>query len=150
MIIEERTGNIFTSGCQTITVTTNCVGVMGKGIALEAKQRFPEVVEPYQRACKSGDHAIGKPVMYQTGHDNWLLLFPTKQHWRNASELGWIEEGLKALRRDALLYPFNQIRQLAMAPLGCGNGGLDYIRDVRPLIYRYLDPWPVEVILYKS
>lgn len=148
MVTDERQGNIFDSDYQTIAIPTNCVGVMGKGLALEAKQRYPHVESPYREACRQGLHDIGKPLMVQVTDERWLLLFATKRHWRQPSKLDWIEEGLRALRYDSVSFPFNQIMQLAVPPLGCGLGGLAY-SDVKALLYRYLEPWPVEVILYK-
>lgn len=146
MIVDIRQGNVFESGCQTTVVTTNTVGVMGKGVALEAKRRYSDVERPYKDLCKSGTHQIGHLDMHPTT-DGWLLLFPTKQHWRNPSQLEWIEQGLKYLRAHTLEYPFGRIESLAVPPLGCGNGGLDF-SQVRPLIEYYLESWPVSVVLY--
>lgn len=122
-----------------ITITVNCVGVMGAGLALTAAQRHPGLVESYRQLLYDGELHVGRVA---TSHG--LLLFPTKLHWREPSKLWYISAGLKDLqrRRDEL-----GIEHLQIPPLGCGLGKLKW-NEVKPLIHEYLDgyiPWtPLE------
>jgi O-acetyl-ADP-ribose deacetylase (regulator of RNase III) len=116
-----------------IVNTVNCVGVMGKGIALQFKNKWPANFSAYAKACKSKQVRPGTVFIFDTGglvKPNFIINFPTKDHWRGASKIEYIEQGLADLvvqiRRLG-------IRSLAMPPLGCGNGGLDWA-EVRPLI----------------
>jgi hypothetical protein len=142
--------DIFKTDCDTIVITTNTVGVMGRGIALEAKKRFPEMYRHYHWLCEHGLHEVGRPDLWVSPDgDKKLLLFPTKRHWRNPSQLEWIEWGLEYLVREGDCFPLSQIERLAMIPLGCSNGGLNYDMDVKPMIMRYLGHWNKEVVLYE-
>lgn len=126
--------NLFDSRCQTLVNTVNCVGVMGKGIALEFKRRYPAMFEVYRRICQQGLLEVGKLQLWK-GTDHWVLNFPTKQHWRNPSQTEWIESGLK---KFADTYRQKGITSIAFLMLGCRNGGLD--KDVvLPLMLRYLE-----------
>jgi O-acetyl-ADP-ribose deacetylase (regulator of RNase III) len=116
-----------------IVNTVNCVGVMGKGIALQFKNKWPGNFKAYAEACKSGSVRPGRMFIYDTGglvRPNYIINFPTKDHWRGASKLAYVRDGLVDLvaQVDRL-----RIASIAMPPLGCGNGGLDW-NDVRPLI----------------
>lgn len=156
-------GDMFFSNMQTLTVSVNCVGVMGKGLASTAKYRFPDVYVKYQEVCKNKKLQIGKPYLYkrelsirdQLGDETlllepnlngnsqtWFLLFPTKNHWRNNSNLEEIEKGLQWLCDN---YKSEGIKSLAMPALGCGLGGLQW-RDVGPLMCRYFDTLDVESV----
>lgn len=106
---------------QTITNTVNCVGVMGKGLALEFKRHFPDMFRDYAERCRKGAVVPGKPYTYRDMLGVTILNFPTKRHWREASRLADIEDGLDYLADH---YQEMGITSLAMAPLGCGNGGL--------------------------
>lgn len=156
-------GDMFFSNMQTLTVSVNCVGVMGKGLASTAKYRFPDVYVKYQEACHNNKLQIGKPYLYkrelsvreQLGDETlllernvngnsqtWFLLFPTKNHWRNNSNLAEIEKGLRWLCDN---YKREGIKSLAMPALGCGLGGLKW-RDVGPLMCQYLETLEVESV----
>lgn len=116
-----------------IVNTVNCVGVMGKGIALQFKNKWPENFKAYAAACKAGDVRLGKMFIFDSGalvRPHYIINFPTKQHWRGKSELQSIRLGL-----DDLVAQVRRlgIRSLAMPPLGCGNGGLDWC-EVKPMI----------------
>lgn len=124
---------IFDAPVQTIVNTVNCVGVMGKGLALEVKKRFPVVYVKYRRACDRREFDIGKLQLVRTP-TTWILNFPTKKHWRSPSNLPDIEEGLK---KFASTYKRKAITSIAFPPLGCGSGGLKW-EDVRPLMEKYL------------
>lgn len=126
-------GDLLSQKVDAIVNTVNCVGVMGKGIALQFKRRWPANFRIYEAACKSGDVVPGRMFIYDAGgllQPRFIVNFPTKRHWRGKSELSYIVEGLKDLVRqiEAL-----GIESIAVPPLGCGNGGLDW-NEVRPLI----------------
>lgn len=147
-IVYEGEGDLFKSECQVITVPVNTVGVMGKGLALAFKLKYPDLFKVYRELCRSKELRVGVPYLYRQGSDRDVLLFPTKMHWKDPSRLEWIEEGLDYVYDT---YEELGIESLALPPLGCGNGGLDYLLDVRPVIYQCLDDsdLPVEVLLYK-
>ena len=151
--ISRKSGNLFHSYLQTFVVTVNCVGVMGKGIALVAKHLYPDAYKYYQDLCERDEVRMGKPVIYDK-HSNSLqspdgykklLLFPTKQHWKMPANIVSIEKGLQWLVDN---YKKCGIKSLAISALGCGNGGLEW-RDVGPLLYKYLGKMniPVQIFL---
>ena len=132
-----------------IVNTVNCVGVMGKGIALQFKNKWPENYKVYQKACANGEVRPGKMFLFETGglvKPNFIINFPTKTQWKAKSRLEYIQDGLVDLiaqiRRLA-------IRSIALPPLGCGNGGLDW-HVVRPLIEEAFEALPeVEVRMFE-
>lgn len=136
-------GDIFSSPAQVLVNTVNTVGVMGKGVALEFKKRYPEMFKSYERVCNDKQLEIGKLLLWK-GPDKWVLMFPTKQHWRNPSKLEYIETGLQ---KFADTYMEKGITSAAFPRLGCGNGGLDW-EKVRPLMERYLKPLLIPVYIY--
>lgn len=126
-------GNLLEAEAEALVNTVNTVGVMGRGIAMMFKERFPRNYQAYAAACKAGEVQTGKMFVTATGElggPRWIINFPTKRHWRQPSRLEWIEEGLRDLVR---VVQDNGIRSVALPPLGCGNGGLEW-KDVRPLI----------------
>lgn len=131
-VLQEQ--NVFESPAHTIVNTVNCVGVMGKGLALAVKNRYPEVFAKYVTACESGKMEIGKLQLVKVA-DRWILNFPTKKHWRAASRLEYVEAGLKTFVKT---YRRRHITSVAFPPLGCGHGGLKW-HDVEPLMRRYLE-----------
>jgi O-acetyl-ADP-ribose deacetylase (regulator of RNase III) len=155
-------GDMFFSTMQTLTVSVNVVGVMGKGLASRAKYQFPDVYVAYQDACRSRELRIGKPYLYkreafvdeeladepgtlpQVNANKWFLLFPTKRHWRDASRIEDIQAGLRWLRESC---ESEGIQSLAMPALGCGLGGLDW-RDVGPVMCRALHDLGIGVAIY--
>jgi len=142
-------GNLLEADVEAVVNTVNTVGIMGKGIALMFKEQFPRNFEAYARACDAGEVRIGK--MFVTEHkelfrSRWIINFPTKTHWRVKTRIEWVEEGLKDLVR---VIREKDIRSIAIPPLGCGNGGLDW-REVRPLIVSALEKVEdVNVIVYE-
>jgi O-acetyl-ADP-ribose deacetylase (regulator of RNase III) len=117
----------------------NTEGVMGKGIALQFKKRFPDMFEAYRRACKSGQVQPGRMHVFErkdTFPPRFIINFPTKRHWRAPSRIDDIETGLAALVEEVQL---RNIRSIAVPPLGCGNGGLDW-QSVWPCIKAALEP----------
>lgn len=121
-MIEYVKGNLFESGADCLVNTVNCEGFMGKGIAYQFKMRFPENDKSYIRACKSGQLTVGK-VHYYVEEGITIINFPTKNKWREKSKLEYVEEGLDAFVK---ILPSLNVKKIAIPPLGCGNGGLDW------------------------
>lgn len=142
-MIEYIKGDIFQSPAQVLVNTVNTVGVMGKGLALEFKKRYPKMFEEYRNACEHKKLSVGKLMLWY-GQDHWVLLFPTKQHWRYPSELSYIENGLI---RFVETYAKSNISSIAFPKLGCGNGELDW-NNVKPIMEKYLKPLPIKVYIY--
>jgi O-acetyl-ADP-ribose deacetylase (regulator of RNase III) len=141
-------GNLLTADAEALVNTVNCVGVMGKGIALQFKQAFPDNFRSYAAACKRGEVRPGQMFVFTTGaasNPRFIINFPTKRHFRDPSRIEDIECGLTALVRELHVHG---IRSIAIPPLGCGNGGLVW-NDVRPRIEHALQGAPnIEVLLY--
>jgi len=137
-------GDIFKSKCQTLVNTVNCVGVMGKGIALGFKERFPEMFEDYVERCKRGEVKLGKPYIYKRKTIPWIINFPTKDHWRSVSRLEDIVIGLKLIKEN---YKQWGIESIAFPPLGSGLGQLNW-DIVGPTLYKYLRMLDIPVELY--
>ena len=119
-------GNLLDAPVEALVNTVNTVGVMGKGIALMFKERFPTNTRLYVSACKHNQINVGKMFVTETGELNgprWIINFPTKQHWRGKSQMSWIEQGLIDLCQ---VIKQNQIHSIAIPPLGAGNGGLNW------------------------
>lgn len=136
-------GNIFSSPAQVIVNTVNTLGVMGKGLALSFKKRYPGMFEVYRRTCERKQLTIGKLMLYYAP-DHWILMFPTKENWRNPSKLEYIEAGLQ---KFVSTYAQKNITSIAFPKLGCGNGGLSW-DAVKPLMEKYLKPLPIAVYIY--
>lgn len=143
-VVEMKVGDLFASGAQTLVNTVNTVGVMGKGIALAFKKRFPEMYEDYRRRCDANQVILGRPYLFRGKSGVNILNFPTKKHWRAVSKLAHIAEGLEYLK---IHYEEWGIKSLAVPPLGCGNGQLDW-EVVGPTLYKYLDTFDIPVTLY--
>ncbi len=150
MAIEATKGNLLKAATQALVNTVNTVGVMGKGIALQFRQAFPEMHRAYEKACKAGEVQLGKVQVFDlgglVGGPRWIINFPTKGHWRAGSRITDIEVGLQDLVTKVREL---QIRSIALPPLGCGNGGLNWA-DVRPRIEQAFATVPdVHVLLYE-
>jgi O-acetyl-ADP-ribose deacetylase (regulator of RNase III) len=147
-VITLANGNLLDADVEALVNTVNCVGVMGKGIALQFKKAFPANFKAYAQACKAGSVRPGSMFVFATGaphNPRFLVNFPTKQDWRSRSRLEDIESGLRSLVAEIRE---RRIRSIAIPPLGCGNGGLDW-QQVRPLIEAAFATLPeVEVRLY--
>jgi O-acetyl-ADP-ribose deacetylase (regulator of RNase III) len=150
MIIYEK-GDLFSqiNSVEAIINTVNCVGVMGKGVALEFKKRYPENFQKYKDKCVNKELSIGKSFVYKIPHSErtkFIINFPTKKHWRNPSKIEYIIEGLDDL---ILIIKHYNIRSVAMPALGCGNGNLDW-KIVKPLIEKKLSPLSeIKIIIYE-
>ncbi len=135
--IIDRTGNIFTTSCEVVTITVNCEGVMGAGIALEGRFRWPEMYDQYADLCTKG---LMKPgVLGWWGPDERgkrVLCFPTKAGWSQPSRTEFITKGLRTLLEE---YVDQDVASIAMPHLGCSHGGLTWTQ-VRPLIVEVLEP----------
>jgi O-acetyl-ADP-ribose deacetylase (regulator of RNase III) len=147
-MIEYRSGDILKEKTEALINTVNCVGVMGRGIALQFKNAFPENFKAYAAACKNEEVQPGRMFVFETGqltNPRYIINFPTKRHWRGKSRMEDIEAGLKALVDTIRRY---NIRSIAVPPLGSGLGGLDWpevklrieaalqpLSDVRTIIY---------------
>lgn len=142
-------GNLLEADVEALVNTVNTVGVMGKGIALMFKERFPTNMSAYAEACKNKQVQTGKMFVTETGElmgARWIVNFPTKQHWRARSQMQWIVDGLTDLRH---FIKQNNVRSIAIPPLGSGNGGLKWV-DVKPQIEAALsDLDAVNVMVYE-
>lgn len=137
-------GDIFNSNSSTIVNTVNCVGVMGKGIALEFKKKYPKMFSEYVDLCKQGALKPGEPYFYKDLLGTSILVFPTKDHWRSPSKLSYIISGLDWFRNN---YEKYGITSIAFPPLGCGNGGLTW-DIVGPVMYSKLNDLPIDIEVY--
>lgn len=132
-MVELKRDNLLKTDAQALVNTVNCVGVMGKGIALQFKQAFPENFKAYEKACRKEEITLGKVFTYQTGsmiNPKYIINFPTKKHWRCKSKLADIQSGLQSLVEEVHRLG---ITSIAIPPLGCGYGGLKW-SQVHPII----------------
>jgi len=155
-------GDMFFSQMQTLTISVNCVGVMGKGLASRAKYQFPDVYVHYQDLCKQKKLRLGRPVIYRRGlsqdyeladepstmsngkTETWFLLFPTKDHWKQSADFEGIKKGLQWVVSN---YKQEGVRSLAMPALGCGLGWLDW-SEVGPVLCTSLAQLDIETWVY--
>jgi O-acetyl-ADP-ribose deacetylase (regulator of RNase III)/uncharacterized protein YwgA len=143
-----KVGNILDAKADALVNTVNTVGVMGKGIALQFKNEFPENYKEYTDAVNRKEIAVGKVQIVPVNGINgvkYIVNFPTKAHWRNPSKIEWIKDGLKDLRKQVQAL---KIESIAVPPLGCGNGGLNW-DDVKPLIVEALSDLEVNAYVYE-
>lgn len=148
-MIDIAKGNILEADAEALVNTVNCEGFMGKGIALQFKHALPENFKAYESACHAGQVVPGRMFVFDNGrliNPRYAINFPTKRHWRGKSRITDIQSGLKALIADVRKLG---LRSIAVPPLGCGLGGLDW-REVRPLIEKAFSELPdVHVLLYE-
>ena len=132
-MIEFTQGNLFDSHADALVNPVNTVGVMGKGLALQFKKLFPEIMSPYKQACDAGDLIVGSVQTIRLQHlddlgaPRFVINFPTKQQRRNSSTIEFVQTGLQALKNEIAT---REIESVAVPPLGCGLGGLAWT-DVR-------------------
>ena len=147
-MIEYKVGNILTENVEVIVNAVNCVGVMGRGLALQFKKAFPENFVAYAAACREGLVVPGRMFLFERSVDakpRHIVNFPPKRHWRDNSLMEDIDSGLVALRMEV---ESRQIQSIAIPPLGCGLGGLCW-ENVRPKIETtFADMQNVSVILF--
>lgn len=146
MIELRKTGSLFECGAHAIVNPVNCVGVMGKGLALQFRTRYPSMYHAYKQACGRGEVKLGNvwPFELDTTRPQWILNFPTKEHWRDPARIEWISWGLGDLVEMIACLKLDSV---ALPALGCGEGGLDFAL-VRPLIENRLGSLDVNVILF--
>ncbi|TQE98607.1 MAG: Appr-1-p processing protein [Spiribacter salinus] len=148
-MITPASGDILKAQAEALVNTVNCVGVMGRGIALQFKKAYPENFKEYQQVCKAGRLVPGMMLIHDRGtftNPRYIINFPTKKHWRGRSAIGDIESGLGALVREIRE---RGITSIAIPPLGCGLGGLSW-EQVRPVIETAFEQLPdVQVLLYE-
>lgn len=136
-------GTVFNAPVKTFVNTVNCAGVMGAGIALEFKLRYPEMFNDYVEKCKSKQMKVGIPRIYEYSEDRWIMKFPTKGHWRFPSKIQWIEEGLKYFAEN---YKKRSIESVAFPKLGTNNGGLNWA-EVKSLMEKYLKNLEIKIYI---
>jgi O-acetyl-ADP-ribose deacetylase (regulator of RNase III) len=148
-MIELTRGDILRADAEALVNTVNCVGVMGRGIALQFRKAFPGNFNSYRAACERGEVQPGRMLVHDLGrleNPRWVINFPTKRHWKGRSRMEDIEAGLEALVKEVR---DRGIRSIAIPPLGCGLGGLDW-RQVRPRIEAAFGGLPnVNVLLFE-
>jgi O-acetyl-ADP-ribose deacetylase (regulator of RNase III) len=137
-------GDLFQSPAKVLVNTVNTVGVMGKGIAGNFRRIYPEMFRQYQTLCEKGQLDIGKLWLWKTSH-KWILNFPTKRDWRQASRPEYIQAGLE---KFVTTYADKGINSISFPQLGCGNGELDWQTQVRPLMEQYLAPLPITIFIH--
>ena len=149
-MIECKTGDLFNEDVEAVVNSVNCVGVMGRGIALQFKKAFPENFKAYANACKRNEVQPGRMFVFETGklaNPHYIINFPTKRHWRGKSRLEDIESGLEALASEV---KERNIRSIAIPPLGSDLGGLNWT-DVRSRIFEALQGLEgVAVIVFEA
>ena len=147
-MIETAIGDLLDADVEAIVNTVNTAGVMGKGLALQLKRRFPANFRAYAAACRRGEVRVGRMLVVETGRPSgprYIINFPTKEHWRDPSRLEFVRDGLVALIEELR---GRELRSVAIPPLGCGLGGLAW-SDVKPMIEAALGQVPhVRALLF--
>jgi len=147
-MIQFMQGDLLQADTQALVNTVNTVGVMGKGIALQFKNRFPKNYHIYKEACKSQELKIGQMLVVKDGdllNEKYIINFPTKEHWKSPSKIEYIEQGLIGLKEVIRKY---SIKSIALPPLGCGNGGLDW-NIVKRMIVESLGNLDILISVYE-
>jgi O-acetyl-ADP-ribose deacetylase (regulator of RNase III) len=148
MELETGRGDLLSAGVEALVNTVNIKGVMGKGLALQFKKRFPENFKAYETACMADELEPGRMFVFEqnlSSNPRYIVNFPTKRHWRDRSRLDDVEDGLKDLVR---VIGELQVHSIAIPALGCGLGGLEW-GEVEPLIVSALEPiHDLRVLLY--
>ena len=148
-MIKYKRGNIIAEDTEAIVNAVNCVGIMGRGLALQFKKSFPENFKAYTTACDRKEVQLGRMFVsdtLKTSRPYYIINFPTKQHWRHKSRIEDIDSGLKALVQEI---KDRGIRSIAIPAIGCGLGGLEWAH-VQPLIVESLkDIHDLHVIIFE-
>lgn len=143
-MIKFQTGNIFESSAKCLVNTVNCDGFMGKGIAYQFREKYPENNKQYVLACKQGKISIGKILLFEE-NEKIIANFPTKDKWREKSQYTYIESGLNTLVEEIKVH---NITSIAIPPLGCGNGGLDW-NTVKQMIVEKMSKLDINVFIFE-
>lgn len=147
-MITYKKGDLLSANVEALVNTVNTVGVMGKGIALQFKNQFPKNYKAYKEACKNNTFKVGEVLVVPDGDllsQKLIINFPTKEHWKSDSKYEFIVDGLKALKKTIIQYG---IKSIAIPPLGCGNGGLDWDK-VRLLIEEELSDLKIDIQVFQ-
>ncbi|OZQ64380.1 macro domain-containing protein [Paenibacillus odorifer] len=136
-------GTVFNSPAKTIVNTINCYGVMGAGIAKEFKMRYPEMYKDYVLRCQEKKVSVGHPYLFEYSHNQWILNFPTKNHWKFPSKMDFIESGLRYFVDN---YQRRDFQSIAFPKLGTNNGGLEW-NKVKELMEYYLSKLDIDVYI---
>lgn len=144
MSVTVITGNIFTSNCQTLVNTINCVGVMGAGIALECRLRYPEMHEKYVQLCDEGKIGIGMLWVYKAP-ESWILNFPTKKDWKYPSKIEYLHAGLEKFVNT---YKEKGIQSIAFPLLGSDKGGIPRAESLK-VMTSYLERTDLDIEIYR-
>jgi O-acetyl-ADP-ribose deacetylase (regulator of RNase III) len=149
-MIELTQGNLLEAKVEALVNAVNTVGIMGAGIALQFRKKYPEMFRAYEQACDVGEVTPGKMHVFELGNSGacarWIINFPTKRHWRESSRLDDVVAGLTDLACQVRRL---NIHSIAIPPLGCGHGGLDW-DDVRPRIEQAFAQIPdVQILLFE-
>ena len=148
-MIRYMQGNLLEAPAEALVNTVNEVGVMGKGIALMFREAFPVNTRLYKEAAKAGNVRVGRLLVTENRAlvgPRWIINFPTKKHWRQPSKLEWVRDGLRDLGR---VLRENKIQSVALPPLGCGNGGLDWVLVRREIEGALGELGDVDVVVYE-
>lgn len=142
-----KQGDIFKADVEALVNPVNCVGIMGRGLALKFKQLFPDYYDVYKTRCSMSLITPGNVHVHDRweGRPQYIISFPTKAYWRDSSQLRYIEQGMISLNQRIEYY---RIQSIAIPALGCGLGGLKW-EDVKPLIIRELNVVNVDILLYE-
>lgn len=144
MTVTTKAGNLFSDTVECLVNPVNCVGVMGAGLAKQFASRWPAMLAEYQSACRNGECRIGSVHMWQTPDGRWIANLPTKNHWRDPSQLSYIDAGLTDLAGKCAQF---SLEAVAMPALGCGLGGLPW-PPVRDLIQQHFGNAAVTVHVF--
>jgi len=144
-MIHYVSGNMFEGNYDALVNAVNCVGVMGKGLALQFKNRYPRNYEAYRTLCQTRDFQPGGLHITKFSGDPYIINFATKDHWKNPSQLSYIESGAMRLAKFLKCKP--NIRSIAIPKLGCGLGGLRWY-DVRQILEKYLSDVETDIYLF--
>jgi len=134
---------IFDVDADAYVNTVNCVGIMGKGVALAFKLRYPALMTQYKRYCRNNMLRPGELMIWRSPDKKWVFNIATKDHWRNPSRYAWVRQGLNELYKFLVNM---DIRTIVIPPLGCGCGGLDW-NEVWPMIHSSLNDLDMEVLV---
>lgn len=148
-MIKITQGDILSANVDAIVNTVNCVGVMGKGLALQFKKAYPDNYRVYKLACKYNEIQTGKMFTFmRTSQSNpkYIINFPTKQHWKDPSEIEFIDTGLEDLVR---VIPYLSIKSIAIPPLGCGLGGLEWSVVLPKIKEAMMSLNDVDILIYE-
>lgn len=145
-MIHLQKGDILKQDAEALVNTVNCVGIMGRGIALQFRKAFPENFKAYELACKHEEVKLGQMFVFETGgfYPRFIINFPTKHHWKSKSHIEDIRSGLQDLLR---VIQKREIKSIAIPPLGAGLGGLNWLDVKREIELAFADRKDVEVYL---